>query len=156
VATPEFLPSPSRHGERWELTLPPKSRLPHPLQPAGDVVYFLGMAHQFLPERPLARGDEVSERLIVPIEGYGVGSLPRSNHDMGAGVRFAAEQKRTSVMVLLDLLGRRWRYASSGNYCMPLSLLPSAHSRLQPTPSGSPQHPTQGTAWCQTRRPWRQ
>jgi hypothetical protein len=53
-------------------------------------------AHQFLPERPLARGDEVSERLIVPIEGYRVGSLLRSNHDMGAGVRFAAEQKRPS------------------------------------------------------------
>jgi hypothetical protein len=50
------------------------------------VVYFLGMALQFLPERPRVRGDNVSERLAAFIESYGVGRLLRSHHDMDAGV----------------------------------------------------------------------
>jgi hypothetical protein len=50
------------------------------------------MAHQFLPERPLVRGGDVSEKLVGLVEGYRVGGLRRSHHCMDAGVRFAAEQ----------------------------------------------------------------
>ena len=58
----------------------------------GVVVYFLRVAHQLMPERALVRGDDVSERLVAFIEGYRVGGVIRSHHDMDAGVRFAAEQ----------------------------------------------------------------
>jgi hypothetical protein len=58
----------------------------------GVVIYFLGMAHQLLPERPLIRGGDVSEKFVGLVEGYRVGGLPRSHYCMDAGVRFAAEQ----------------------------------------------------------------
>jgi len=35
------------------------------------VIYFLGIAHQLLPERPLIRGGDVSEKLVGLVEGYG-------------------------------------------------------------------------------------
>ena len=58
----------------------------------GVVIYFLGMAHQLLPERPLIRCEDVSERFVAFIKGIRVGRLFRSHHDMNTGVRFTAEQ----------------------------------------------------------------
>ena len=56
------------------------------------VVNFLGMTHQFLPQRSLVGGNDVSERLVGSIKGYRVGRLFRSHHGLDAGVRFAPEQ----------------------------------------------------------------
>ena len=58
------------------------------------VVCFFWVAHQFLPERPLVWGDDVSERLVAFIKGYRVGGLFRSHYDMDAGIRVAGVQRQ--------------------------------------------------------------
>src|SRR6202043_524365 len=58
------------------------------------VLYFVGMAHQFLPQRPWIRSDDVTKRLVTSVKRYGIGRLWRSHHHADTGGRFTAKQRQ--------------------------------------------------------------